>query len=38
VIYDLPFLNEAQKRAILGGNALRVFGMDAPKQKLAMMD
>jgi predicted TIM-barrel fold metal-dependent hydrolase len=38
VIYDLPFLNEAQKRQILGGNALRVFGMDAPKTKLAMMD
>jgi hypothetical protein len=38
VIYDLPFLNEAQKRQILGGNALRVFGMDAPKSKLAVMD
>jgi uncharacterized protein len=38
VIYDLPFLNEAQKRQILGGNALRVFGMDAPKTKLAVMD
>jgi uncharacterized protein len=38
VIYDLPFLNETQKRAILGGNALRVFGMEAPKQKLAVMD
>ncbi len=38
VIYDLPFLNEAQKRQILGGNALRVFGMDAPKTKLAAMD
>ena len=38
VIYDLPFLNETQKRQILGGNALRVFGMDAPKTKLAVMD
>jgi predicted TIM-barrel fold metal-dependent hydrolase len=38
VIYDLPFLNEAQKRAILGGNALRVFGMQPPKQKMAVMD
>ena len=38
VIYDLPFLNEAQKRAILGGNALRVFGLEAPKTKLAVMD
>jgi uncharacterized protein len=38
VIYDLPFLNEAQKHQILGGNALRVFGMDAPKSKLAVMD
>ena len=38
VIYDLPFLSEAQKRAILGGNALRVFGMEPPKRKLAVMD
>ncbi|MFZ0989129.1 MAG: amidohydrolase family protein [Xanthobacteraceae bacterium] len=38
VIYDLPFLNETQKRAILGGNALRVFGMEPPKRKLAVMD
>jgi predicted TIM-barrel fold metal-dependent hydrolase len=37
VIYDLPFLNETQKRAILGGNALRVFGMEPPKRKLAVM-
>ena len=37
VIYDLPFLNEAQKHAILGGNALRVFGMEPPKRKLAVM-
>ncbi len=38
VIYDLPFLNETQKRQILGGNALRVFGMEPPKTKLATMD
>jgi uncharacterized protein len=38
VIYDLPFLNETQKRGILGGNALRVFGMDPPKGKLAVMN
>ena len=38
LIYDLPFLNEAQKHAILGGNALRVFGMEPPKRKLAVMD
>ena len=38
VIYDLPFLNETQKRAILGSNALRVFGMEPPKGKLAAMN
>ena len=38
VIYDLPVLNEAQKRQILGGNALRVFGMEPPKRKLAVMN
>lgn len=27
VIYDLPFLSESQKRAILGGNAQRVFNL-----------
>src|SRR5579871_2945736 len=27
-IYDLPFLNETQKRNILGGNAARVFNLD----------
>ncbi|MBB5753119.1 amidohydrolase family protein [Prosthecomicrobium pneumaticum] len=27
VIYDLPFLSEAAKRAILGGNAQRLFGL-----------
>ena len=26
-IYDLPFLNEKQKRNILGGNAARLFGL-----------
>lgn len=36
-IYDLPFLDEAAKRAILGGNALRLFGLEAPATKLARM-
>ena len=27
-IYDLPFLNETQKRNILGGNAMRLFGIE----------
>ncbi len=27
-IYDLPFLNEQQKRNILGGNALRLFNLE----------
>ena len=27
-IYDLPFLNEQQKRNILGGNAIKVFNLD----------
>ena len=26
-IYDLPFLSEAAKRNILGGNAARLFGL-----------
>jgi predicted TIM-barrel fold metal-dependent hydrolase len=26
-IYDLPFLDEETKRAILGGNACRLFGL-----------
>jgi predicted TIM-barrel fold metal-dependent hydrolase len=28
VIYDLPFLDEPAKRAILGGNACRLFGLE----------
>jgi predicted TIM-barrel fold metal-dependent hydrolase len=28
VIYDQPFLDEAAKRAILGGNAAKLFGLD----------
>jgi predicted TIM-barrel fold metal-dependent hydrolase len=31
VIYDLPFLDEAAKRAILGGTACRLFGIDDPR-------
>lgn len=30
VIYDLPFLSEAAKRNILGGNAMRLFNIDVP--------
>jgi predicted TIM-barrel fold metal-dependent hydrolase len=29
-IYDLPFLNEKQKRNILGGNAARLFNLKDP--------
>jgi|GEM_PF-40498 hypothetical protein len=29
-IYDLPFLSEQDKRAILGGNAARLFGLADP--------
>ena len=29
-IYDLPFLSEAAKRNILGGNAMRVFNLKLP--------
>lgn len=36
VIYDLPFLSEEEKRAILGGNALKLFGIDF-KEKLAQI-
>jgi hypothetical protein len=28
VIYDLPFLDEARKHRILGGNAIELFGLD----------
>ena len=34
-IYDLPFLDEQGKRNILGGNAMRLFNMKLPAQKLA---
>ena len=34
-IYDLPFLSEQAKRNILGGNAMRVFNLKLPAQKLA---
>jgi predicted TIM-barrel fold metal-dependent hydrolase len=32
-IYDLPFLNETQKRNILGANAARLFGLDTKPVK-----
>jgi uncharacterized protein len=35
VIYDLPFLSETAKRSILGGNAIRLFGLKLPAQKMA---
>lgn len=35
VIYDLPFLTEEAKQAILGGNALRLFGLEAPSKIVA---
>ncbi len=34
-IYDLPFLSEQAKRNILGGNAVRVFNLKLPAEKLA---
>ena len=34
-IYDLPFLNEKQKRNILGGNAARLFNLKDPYQAKA---
>ncbi|HEY6831717.1 MAG TPA: amidohydrolase family protein, partial [Pseudolabrys sp.] len=34
-IYDLPFLTEQAKRNILGGNAMRVFNLKLPEEKLA---
>jgi predicted TIM-barrel fold metal-dependent hydrolase len=32
-IYDLPFLNETQKRNILGANAARLFNLDSKPVK-----
>lgn len=32
-IYDLPFLSEQTKRNILGGNAIRLFGLEPPAKK-----
>ncbi len=32
VIYDLPFLSETAKRNILGGNALKLFGIEQQKK------
>ena len=32
VIYDLPFLDEAQKHRILGGNAIDLFNLDVGKR------
>ena len=29
-VYDLPFLSESARRAILGGNALELFRLPAP--------
>ena len=29
-VYDLPFLSDQARRAILGGNALKLFGLPAP--------
>ena len=34
-IYDLPFLSETAKRNILGGNAMRLFNLEMPSQKMA---
>src|SRR5580765_6719412 len=34
-IYDLPFLSEQAKRSILGGNAMKLFNLKLPAQKLA---
>ena len=34
-IYDLPFLSETAKRNILGGNAIRLFDLKLPAQKMA---
>jgi predicted TIM-barrel fold metal-dependent hydrolase len=34
-IYDLPFLSETAKRNILGGNAIKLFDLKLPAQKMA---
>jgi predicted TIM-barrel fold metal-dependent hydrolase len=34
-IYDLPFLDAQAKRNVLGGNAMKVFNLKLPAQKLA---
>ena len=34
-IYDLPFLSETAKHNILGGNAVRLFNLKLPAQKMA---
>jgi uncharacterized protein len=36
VIWDMPFLDEAAKRNILGLNAARLFGLDVPKSLRGM--
>ena len=36
-IYDLPFLGEKAKRDILGGNAIRLFNLKLPAEKLAQV-
>jgi hypothetical protein len=32
LIWDLPFLSEQARRNILGGNAMRLFGLPAPER------
>jgi uncharacterized protein len=34
-IWDLPFLSEAARRDILGGNAMRLFALPAPERTVA---
>jgi uncharacterized protein len=34
-VWDLPFLSEEARRNILGGNALRLFGLEAPRPAAA---
>ena len=31
-IYDLPFLDEQDKRKILGGNAIKIFNLDVSER------